>query len=119
MTELKRCPFCGGKGKVSFKNYQYYGKNYQGDRKLKYRVQVICNKCRSRGKPVITDWLINPLPYISKWGNCGDGNSPRGKIQTKMCEPYVERAIEAWNRRAGDDNEKKDSLISCDRTEEH
>lgn len=98
--ELKPCPFCGGNGKVSFKDYKFYGRNGMGDKKQKYRVQVICNKCRSRGKPIITDWLINPNPYGSKWGNCGDGTSPKGAKQTEMFEPYVGEAIKAWNRRA-------------------
>ena len=103
MSELKPCPFCGGVGKVSFKDYKFYGRNGFGDKKIKYRTQVICNKCRSRGKPIITDWLINPNPYISKWGNCGDGTSSKGSKQTSMFKPYVEQAIEAWNRRANDE----------------
>lgn len=102
MTELKSCPFCGGAGKVSFKDYRFIGVNGFGDKKIQYRVQVICNRCRSRGKPIITDGLINPNPYISKWGNCGDGTSPNGSKQTSMFAPYVAKAIEAWNRRGGD-----------------
>ena len=97
--QLKPCPFCGGRGKVSFKYYAFIGQNYIGDKKVKYRVQVICNKCRSRGKPVITDALINPNPYISRWWNCGDGTSPKGSIQTELFEPYVKEAVDAWNRR--------------------
>lgn len=79
---LKRCPFCGGKAKVSFMNHSFKGQNDFGDKKLKYRVQVICNRCRSRGKPIITDWL-----------------TPRMIAQTEAFKPYVEQAIKAWNRR--------------------
>ena len=63
--ELKPCPFCGGRGKVSFKDYKFIGKNYYGDKKISYRVQIICNKCKSRGKPIITGPLVNPHPYSS------------------------------------------------------
>ena len=101
MTEkLKPCPFCGGSGKISFKNYKFIGRGIHGQKKLKYRVQIICNKCRSRGKPVITDEMINPNPYISKWGNLDYESSPIGTKQTEMFKLYVEEAIKAWNRRA-------------------
>lgn len=93
--EIKSCPFCGGNGKVSFKDYRYIGHSAFGDKKVCYRVQVICNKCRSRGRPVITEALINPNPYSSKWGNCF-GENP---AQTKLFEPFVEQAIAAWNTR--------------------
>ena len=99
MSEMTKCPFCGGKGKVSFKYYKFGGKNFNGDRRTKYRVQVICNRCRSRGKPIITDWLLNPNPYISDWGNCYSRNNLKCNEQSKMFRPYVSLAIEAWNRR--------------------
>ena len=68
--ELLPCAHCKGNGKVSFKDYRFIGKNFKGDRKIVYRVQIICNKCRSRGKPIFTGPLVNPNPYITKWGNC-------------------------------------------------
>ena len=101
--KLKPCPFCGGHGKVSFKDYRFIGQNYKGDRKLVYRVQVICNKCKSRGKPVLTDALINPNPYLSKWGNTYNPVSAICKQVTETFEPYVMKAIDAWNRRADDE----------------
>ena len=103
MSELKPCPFCKGKAKVSFKDYRFIGYNLCEDRIVSYRVQVICNKCESRGKPVITEGLINPNPYLSKWGNQYYENYEKSQAATDMFAPYVERAIEAWNRRATDD----------------
>jgi hypothetical protein len=100
--KLKACPFCGGNGKVSFKDYRFFGQNCFGDKMIQYRVQVICNKCKSRGKPILTDRLKNPDPYRSKWGNWYHEESPWCKRETEMFQPFVERAIEAWNRRDGD-----------------
>lgn len=98
-NDLKPCPFCGGNGKVSFKDVRLVGRNLRGDKKNVYRVQIICNRCRGRGAPVMTDALVNPHPYISKWGNVYNSASIPGAIQTEMFEPYVIRAIEAWDRR--------------------
>lgn len=99
MEQLKPCPFCGGNGKISFKDHRFVGQNAKGDKKIVYRVQVICNKCRSRGKPIFTDPLINPNPYLSKWGNTYSKNSRMSKENTEIFESYVNRAIEAWNKR--------------------
>lgn len=95
-----QCPHCGGNGKVSFKDSRFIGKNIRGDKKLVYRVQVICNKCRSRGKPVFTEPLINPNPYITKWGNCYHAESEVCAEETKRFLPYALNAISAWNTRA-------------------
>lgn len=110
MDKIKSCPFCGGNGKVSFKDYRFIGKNYCGQKKLIYRVQVICNRCRSRGKPIITDVLVNPNPYISEWGNCGDGKTTeKGKRESDIFRQYVEEAVKAWNTRdVGGDNDAAD-----------
>lgn len=105
MAELKPCPFCGGEAKLSFKNVKYGGTNYRGDRKLKYRFQVICNKCHSRGKPSTTDFLINPNPWASLWANCKCRRHPATDIvieRTEQVRHWAEEAIEAWNRRAED-----------------
>ena len=99
MSKILNCPFCNGNAKVSFKNYAFYRWNGLGGKKVKYRVQVICNRCRSRGKPIITDWLINPNPWMSEWGNQGKATTPRMIAQTEAFKPYVEQAIEAWNSR--------------------
>ena len=99
MVELKPCPFCGGKAKIYFKDYRFYCKNLNGDRKVSYRVQVICNKCKSRGRPIITEPMINPYPYITEWGN-RYGGSDKAKAETERFRPYIEKAVDAWNTRA-------------------
>lgn len=102
--ELKPCPFCGGKARLSFKDVEFAGQNCYGDKKVRYRFQVICNKCHSRGKPIKTDFLINPNPWNSHYANRGYSPWESKKIDdmTEMLEPWAEAAIEAWNRRAGE-----------------
>lgn len=101
MADLKRCPFCGGKARLSFKDAEFIGMNYRGDRKVKYRLQVICNKCHSRGKPIKTDSLINPHPYVSLWSGRLLSVTDIVTEQTELFRPWAEEAIEAWNRRDG------------------
>ena len=103
--ELKPCPFCGGKARLSFKDVEFAGQNCYGDKKVRYRFQVICNKCHSRGKPIKTDFLINPNPWNSHYANRGYSTVESKKIDdmTEMLKPWAEEASEAWNRRA--DNE--------------
>lgn len=98
MTELKPCPFCGGKGKISFKDYRFVRYLRNGEKVTRYRVQVICNRCKARGKPIITDPLVDANPYVSAWWF--DGKGPNHTKNTEMFRPYAEAAIEAWNRRA-------------------
>lgn len=83
MEELKPCPFCGGKAKISFRQGQFFGWNDFGDVKMRYRLQVICNRCHSRGKPINTQWLVNPKPHT----------------HPEQFTEYVEKATNAWNRR--------------------
>lgn len=97
--ELLPCPHCKGNGKLSFKDHKFVGQNFYGDKKLVYRVQVICNKCRSRGKPIFTAPLINPNPYLTKWGNCY-ANTEVCKNETNKFSEYVKSAIREWNTRA-------------------
>ena len=97
--ELLPCAHCKGNGKVSFKDYRFIGKNFKGDRKIVYRVQIICNKCRSRGKPIFTGPLVNPNPYITKWGNCY-ADTDVCNAETYAFSGYVKAAISEWNTRA-------------------
>ena len=99
-NELKPCPFCGGKARISFKDYRFYGWNCITHKKIiSYRVQVICNKCKSRGKPIITKSMENPMPYITEWWSSHYSGSDIAKAETERFRPYIENAIEAWNRR--------------------
>lgn len=87
LEKIKPCPFCGGKASLSFRDVGFGGQNYLGDKKRKYRVQVICNKCKSRGKPITTDYIINGNPYCDQ----------------KPFEKYNMVAIDKWNtRKEGD-----------------
>lgn len=85
MTELKPCPFCGGKAHISEREMRYYGINDFGCRKIKFGAQAMCNKCRARGG-VVTAIIITDRK---------DTNEQFDKLD--------ERAIEAWNRRVTDD----------------
>jgi hypothetical protein len=122
-----RCPHCEGNAKVSFKDARFIGQNIRGDKNLVYRVQVICNKCRSRGKPILTKPLINPNPCLTKWGNCYALWSDVCKEETEKFMPYVVAAISEWNTRPAppvgrcDDCERRyeneDGVYICSHTE--
>ena len=108
MTELKPCPFCGGKAKIHYRQYKFFGQNDFGNKKLKYIVQVFCNKCNSRGEPITTDWLIDPSPYHAS------PDFPEGhylRKQWEIFEPYIKRATNAWNIRAF---ERENNLACAD-----
>lgn len=114
------CTHCGGIGKVSFKDYRFIGKNYMGEKKIIYRVQIICNRCKSRGKPIFTNALINPNPYITKWGNSYHEQSDVCKKETETFYEYVKSAIFARNtrtappiRRCGECAHYRPSLKMC------
>ena len=76
----KSCPFCGGNGNLSIRQGKFFGFNGFGDKKMKMVLQVICNRCHSRGKPITTEYLVNP----------NYENIP---------EEYRGKAWNAWNRR--------------------
>lgn len=122
MTELKKCPFCGGNGRLSFKDYRFGGQNFRGEKKISYRIQVICSKCHSRGKPVVTEMLINPNPYRTSFylahtksrHFCSLMNNDIVAKEDKTFEPYVNDAIEAWNRRAEEQKTQKHGRWDAD-----
>jgi Lar family restriction alleviation protein len=80
-VELKPCPFCGGEARASKREIKFLGQNYIGQRKLRFGVQCICNRCKARG-PLISATIITD-------NNCW--------VKT---EKLKKDAIEAWNRRA-------------------
>lgn len=73
MDELKRCPFCGGRAKISYDIEFNCGTTY-----LKTRVQ--CIECRTDKMNVIAANLQKE-DVVEKWSKCRDG------------------AIEEWNKR--------------------
>ena len=107
--ELKPCPFCGGTAKINARQSKFCGKNDFGNVKLIWTIYVKCNRCHSRGKPIKTE----PIELYERERGClGSGNFYntefwRGTGRDLMAatltfEPYVEKAIESWNRRVND-----------------
>ena len=86
MPDLKPCPFCGGtKLKIDSKK----GNNFrfvEGKKEEYHVVTVRCNKCHTRG------------PTVSIYTRVGQYNA------AKIME-YA--AIEAWNRRAGEEDKRE------------
>lgn len=80
---IKPCPFCGGKAKISYRQGRFFGWNGIGDKKMKYRLQVICNRCHARGRPITTDWMVNPMPIT----------------KPEEFAEYIKKAENAWNTR--------------------
>ena len=81
------CPFCGsGSISVKHKELRFLGVNWLGTKKLKMKAYCICNKCKSRGTPIV---------YIGY-------TSPGDRGFTEKHLPIYSRgeaAIEAWNQR--------------------
>ena len=83
MEGLKKCPFCGGKARVSTREKLFIGWNGFGTKKIEYAAQVICNKCYARGGLVTGIFVTDrQLEY--------------------NLELLRGRAIEAWNRKEGE-----------------
>lgn len=79
MTDIKPCPFCGNRAKVSTREMKFLGINAFGEKLLRMAVQVICNRCHARG-PVVTGVVIDP--YTTG--------------QAYMKE-MAEKAVDKWN----------------------
>ena len=82
MAELKPCPFCGGYDTdYSQKRVQCdYGSN------ARYQAAVYCRKCNAYGRRVLSE-----KAYVRDYA-----------ALQRVTEGLRERAIEAWNRRAGE-----------------
>ena len=84
MAELKPCPFCGGhKVRLNYHQSKYYGVNGYGAKKIKFTGYIVCNKCRSRGKPVsFTSGRVNCIGWSKE-----------------VEDELLSLAAEAWNKR--------------------
>lgn len=95
MSELKPCPFCGGKAKLSAKDHLFGGYNGIGQSRREYLIRAICNKCKARGKPIATGWVNCMYSHRNS-----AFTSEQDKDTIKIAEA---KAVEAWNRRHSDD----------------
>lgn len=83
MSELKPCPFCGGKPWLREKVLKRYGKKWlTGKQKNRYAMYYYCGRCKARGG--VATGTFTYVNYLSA--------SDRRYLK--------ENAIEAWNRRA-------------------
>ena len=80
--ELKPC-LCGGKAKLNIRERKFYGWRGDGTKVKDFFVQVICNRCHSRGGLIAT----------KKKGN---------SLEEVVTNEERRAAIDAWNRRIGD-----------------
>lgn len=83
--ELKPCPFCGGKAKISYREMRFVAQNDVGNKKVRIGMKAICNRCKARG-PLFAGVVIDP------WTQAGKN--------TEAYKWLLKQAAEAWNRRA-------------------
>ena len=89
MADLKPCPFCGGKAKVSYRQYRFKGQYDDGTKRIKFAFYGICNRCKATGGTVT-------------------GEIHCGLVQSRDdFRFYEELAAEAWNRRADNESTEK------------
>lgn len=82
MSELKPCPFCGGKGHIKYKCLRYLGKDYIGTVKERQSCYVQCGFCKARGGP----FTMNVVKFY-------------GKMSEHDRLFMAEFAVRIWNRR--------------------
>lgn len=93
--ELKPCPFCWGKAKFTARRIAG-SKRYSpeiNNMVARWRVRVICNKCRTMGSPATTELVVT-----YEWIVYG-----KGRWIDEKAIPAFEKAAEKWNRRANDE----------------
>ena len=95
VNSIKPCPFCGGKAKWSIKS-MHEREWLPSERAFhkRFRVQVICNRCHSRGRPVRF--------WSGKWGDFWDVPYLE---QVEDITPMVNLAIGYWNERTDDETD--------------
>lgn len=87
---INSCPFCGGKSRVTAREYKFGGYNGLGESRRKYLVRVMCNRCHAYGPSINTGWVK------TTWANWKKGqNVAWGDVAP--LEWAEKTAIEKWN----------------------
>lgn len=92
--QLKPCP-CGGKTRLTSREYRFFGHTVGGLPVIGHQLRVICNRCKMMGKPVRTSGT-----YENVWGFI---RGTCGYEAQAFFEPYAQEAITAWNNRPVED----------------
>lgn len=81
-SKMKPCPFCGSDSlRINRKDVGFIGQNEFGTKKIKCKVYVMCNRCFSKGRPVVFDHIKD---------------TEEGRKALKEAEL---KAVEYWNKR--------------------
>lgn len=78
---LSQGPFCEGKAKIVRRQMRFLGQNYVGQKKIKYGIQAMCQRCHARGSLYSRVVIYPSLEYQAAF------------------DWLEEKATEAWNRR--------------------
>lgn len=85
MEQIRSCPFCGGRGRVSFKDARFAGQNYRGDKKIVYRVQMsqeqfdaLMEEVRAMSEPPY-DETVNEEPAVAPMNQADISENSRYK----------------------------------------
>lgn len=87
MSEIKKCPFCGGEVRLAKMNHGLSCRGYE------VKISILCDHCNFQFGNEISEYIVNE----------------NGQIET--IEDGVSRLIEQWNKRAKEPQEKKESNI--------
>lgn len=87
---INSCPFCGGRAKVTAREYKFGGWNGWGESRRKYQVRVMCNRCHAYGPCINTGWVK------TTWKNWKLGY--RVALEDVAPFEWAEKtAVEKWN----------------------
>lgn len=87
---IKPCPFCGSTSvRVAYKDLLVVAENELGQKKIKAKSYVMCNKCFARSKPFIITAEKYNQPY----------------------ELMKKTAIENWNKRSEKEGSNEADII--------